>query len=117
MSVLMSIASSIVRPFPRARAAVLRILIYHRVLAESDPMFPADLTGPQFEEQMQAIKEHCRPVRLLDGVEELRRGRVDPRSVAITFDDGYADNSTIALPILKRLGVPATFFVSTGFLN
>jgi peptidoglycan/xylan/chitin deacetylase (PgdA/CDA1 family) len=37
------------------------------------------------------------------------------RAACITFDDGYADNEQIALPILKRLGLPATFFVSTGF--
>ena len=45
------------------------------------------------------------------------RGRAPARALAITFDDGYADNATVAAPILLRLGLPATFFVATGFLD
>jgi peptidoglycan/xylan/chitin deacetylase (PgdA/CDA1 family) len=37
--------------------------------------------------------------------------------VAVTFDDGYADNATVALPVLKRHGISATFFIAPGFLN
>jgi peptidoglycan/xylan/chitin deacetylase (PgdA/CDA1 family) len=45
----------------------------------------------------------------------LARGALPARAACITFDDGYADNEQVALPILKRFGLPATFFVSSGF--
>src|SRR5205085_12504208 len=47
----------------------------------------------------------------------LYAGTIPARALAITFDDGYADNDELAAPILKRLGMSATFFVSTGFLD
>jgi len=52
-----------------------------------------------------------------DAAARLGRGELPPRAIVITFDDGYADNAEVALPILKRYGLPATFFVSTGFLD
>jgi peptidoglycan/xylan/chitin deacetylase (PgdA/CDA1 family) len=47
----------------------------------------------------------------------LKAGTLPARALSITFDDGYADNQAVALPILKRHGLTATFFVSTGFLD
>jgi peptidoglycan/xylan/chitin deacetylase (PgdA/CDA1 family) len=44
-------------------------------------------------------------------------GALPERAAAITFDDGYADNFTRALPLLREQGLPATFFVATGFLD
>ena len=44
-------------------------------------------------------------------------GTLPARAAAITFDDGYADNCVVALPILRQLGMHATFFVATGFMN
>ena len=39
------------------------------------------------------------------------------RFVCVTFDDGYSDNYTLAYPLLKRLGVPFTIYVTTGFID
>lgn len=50
---------------------------------------------------------------ILKGIE----GSLDGNAVAITFDDGYKNNIKIALPVLEEFQVPATFFISTGFLD
>ncbi|WP_348060257.1 polysaccharide deacetylase family protein [Dokdonella sp.] len=64
------------------------------------------------------LKREYTPIRLCDALDCARAGRsLPPRSVVITFDDGYDDNFHIAFPILRELGVPATFFVSTGYID
>jgi len=90
----------------------LIILIYHRVIElPSDPEMIA--VGPDnFRRQLDYLKQRYRIVRF----EEDWSG-IKERSIAITFDDGYADNLLEALPILEELQVPATFFVSTGNLD
>jgi peptidoglycan/xylan/chitin deacetylase (PgdA/CDA1 family) len=93
------------------------ILIYHRVHARPDPLFPTEVDAPKFEAQMTALRRHCRPLPLAEAADRLRDATLPPRAVAVTFDDGYRDNAEVALPILARVGVPATFFVSTGFLD
>ena len=47
----------------------------------------------------------------------LAQGMLPPRAVSITFDDGYRDNHDLALPLLKRHGLSATFYVTSGYLN
>jgi len=80
-------------------------------------MFPAEVDAERFDWQMRLLRRHCSPVALAEGVTGLTTGRLPPRAVAITFDDGYADNESVALPILKRHGLPATFFIATDFLD
>jgi peptidoglycan/xylan/chitin deacetylase (PgdA/CDA1 family) len=92
-------------------------LIYHRVRRERDPMFPGEVTAVEFEWQMALLRRYCNPIPLADAVALLKNRELPPRAVAVTFDDGYRDNATIALPILSRHGVPATFFVATSFLD
>jgi len=59
-------------------------------------------------------------VNILTGdtaVEQLFAGKLPERALAITFDDGYRDNLTVAVPVLKKYDMPATFFITTGFLD
>jgi peptidoglycan/xylan/chitin deacetylase (PgdA/CDA1 family) len=99
---------------PKAR---LSVLIFHRVLSATDPLLPAEPDAVRFELQMRWLKVWFNVLPLSEAIERLGRGTLPARAAAITFDDGYADNYTNALPILRRLGLPATFFVATGYLN
>jgi peptidoglycan/xylan/chitin deacetylase (PgdA/CDA1 family) len=54
---------------------------------------------------------------LQDAIKRLRQGNLPSRATCVTFDDGYADNAEVALPILRKYNVPATFFVAPGFLD
>lgn len=66
---------------------------------------------------MQALARQFRVLPLREAVDRLQSGTLPAASACITFDDGYADNAEVALPILKTLGLPATFFVASGYLD
>lgn len=93
------------------------VLIYHRVLPVKDPLFPGEVDAAEFEQQLRSLKTFMNFISLSEAVSGIQLGNLPARAACVTFDDGYADNAEVALPILKRLGVSATFFVATGFLN
>lgn len=102
---------------PAGARAGLSILIFHRVLPEPDPLLPGEVDARRFDALMGWIKDWFQVLPLAEAVERLRRGRLPARAAAITFDDGYADNHEVALPILRRHGLSATFFIAVGFLD
>jgi peptidoglycan/xylan/chitin deacetylase (PgdA/CDA1 family) len=68
-----------------------------------------------FAQQMRFLREHYTPVSLDQLFEAIKEGRPFPRgAVVITFDDGYRDNYSQALPILQAYGLPATFYITAG---
>jgi len=91
--------------------------MYHRVLETSDPFLPDDINAEEFSEQVRVLKRDYRAFTLTEAVRRLSEHSLPRRSVVITFDDGYRDNCETALPILMEYGVPATFFVASGFLG
>lgn len=95
----------------------LSILIFHRVLPRHDPLNPDEPDGAEFEERMRWVRDWFNVLPLVDAVARLESGTLPARALSITFDDGYADNEELAAPILQRLGLSATFFVTTGYLN
>jgi peptidoglycan/xylan/chitin deacetylase (PgdA/CDA1 family) len=95
----------------------LSVLIYHRVLAQPDPLLPNEPSAPEFEGMMRWVKRTFNVISLAEGVAGLKSGQLPARALCITFDDGYANNESIAAPILARLGLHATFFIATGFLD
>lgn len=92
-------------------------MIYHRVLADTDPLLPDEMTASTFDWQMRLLHHNFNVLPLSEAIEKLKTGTLPARAACVTFDDGYADNADIALPILQRWSIPTTFFVSTGFLN
>ncbi|MBN7797433.1 polysaccharide deacetylase family protein [Parahaliea mediterranea] len=95
----------------------LSILLYHRVLAERDPFLSQAPTIAEFDWQMRLLASHFAPLPLSEALERVEAGTLPRRAVAVTFDDGYADNLLNALPVLNKYGVPATVFVSTRFID
>lgn len=92
-------------------------LIFHRVVPAQDPMSPGEPTAAWFEQLIAMLSRRFELISLETAVKRAQEDVLDGRSVSITFDDGYADNFTIALPILQKYSAPATFFVATGFLD
>ena len=94
----------------------LAVLLYHRV---NDVVRDNLTTSPaRFAEHLEMLGRRYRIIGLWEGVSALALGRdLGPDAVAITFDDGYADNCEVAAPILARLGLPATFFVTAGLID
>lgn len=99
---------------PKAR---LSILIFHRVLAAPDAIFPGEMHAQRFDAICGWLRNWFHVLPLDEAVHRLRAAALPSRAACITFDDGYADNHDIALPILRRHGLNATFFIATGFLG
>jgi peptidoglycan/xylan/chitin deacetylase (PgdA/CDA1 family) len=103
----------VIGPFSRS----LSILIYHRVVPEPDPLVRDQICASEFDWHLTALKRWFNVLPLREAAAKLRSGTLPIRAACITFDDGYADNATVALPILHEHGLHATFFVATSFLD
>lgn len=102
----------------------LTVLAYHRVYDIGDESsFPYDpeliSAGTEsFAWQMDFVRKYFSPIRFSDLLEALDNGiPLPPRSLIVSFDDGHLDNYTNAFPVLKSLGIPATIFLSTGYIG
>lgn len=104
-------------------AGLSTCLNYHRITADVygpesfNPNIYLSVHVGAFEEQIRYLSENYLCLTVPDAVRLLRVGKLPSGSVTITFDDGYRDNLTLALPILEKYGVPATVFITTGFLD
>lgn len=102
---------------PAGEKARLSIFIFHRVLPKPDPLFPNEPDAVQFDRIVSWIKAWFQVIPLNVAVDALKTANLPARAAVITFDDGYADNHDVALPILIKNKVPATFFIATGYLD
>lgn len=97
--------------------ASLTTLIFHRVLPVTDPLRPHEPDAAHFDRLMRFISDNFTVLPLSEAVDRLQEGCLPRRCCSITFDDGYADNLTVALPILEKYRLPATVFIATGYLD
>ncbi|MDR3454006.1 MAG: polysaccharide deacetylase family protein [Rhodoferax sp.] len=102
---------------PAGVRAHLSALIFHRVLPTPDPLFPDEMDARRFTEICGWLKSWFNVLPLDQAVTRLKAGTLPARAACITFDDGYADNFQMAMPILQQHRLTATFFVATGFLD
>jgi peptidoglycan/xylan/chitin deacetylase (PgdA/CDA1 family) len=114
-------ACLLLRPFTaRSQAGLAGILLYHRVAGIDfvDP-YVDDFNVPPttFERQIAAVAESCEVVALSELPSRLNEPSTAKPLISLTFDDGYANFHTQALPVLKRYGVPATVFVVTDLIG
>ncbi|MGP4843267.1 polysaccharide deacetylase family protein [Marinobacter sp. 1Y8] len=92
-----------------------KLLMYHRF---SDAPRDGFTSARAFEEQVAHIKKYYVPLTVSDIAKYIFDGKEMPSNVvAITIDDGYDDFYNVAWPILKKYEVPATFYVTTGFID
>lgn len=80
-------------------------------------MQPGEVTDGEFRKLLRWTGRLFNVMTMSDAVAGLRGGTLPSRPLVITFDDGYADNEQLAAPALQELGMPATFFVATGYLD
>ena len=101
--------------FHPARSARGIVLLYHRI---EDTDGPLDLSVPPalFETQLDWLRSHC-TVLPLETLLESPPDSLPPRAVAVTFDDGYLDSLTTVAPLLERYRLPATFFLTSRWLD
>lgn len=116
--------SALASPLRRIWSGHGTCLMYHRLC--TDVFVPEGSFWPnrqlmvresEFDRQIAYLARNYNCLSLPDAVRLLRKGRLPRRSVIVTFDDGYLDNLTLALPILKNYGVPATIYITTGMVE
>jgi peptidoglycan/xylan/chitin deacetylase (PgdA/CDA1 family) len=113
-------AALVARPRAAAWTGVV-VLMYHRV----DAVVPRDAVGRDltvtpgaFEAQLRYLRaRHIRTLTAEALVRTLAHGMRPQHAVVLTFDDGYDDADTVALPLLRKYGAVGTFYVSSGFVG
>jgi peptidoglycan/xylan/chitin deacetylase (PgdA/CDA1 family) len=89
------------------------VLVYHSISKPTKPLpGDIDISPRRFEQQLRWLSRWRQVVRLY---QTLRSN--ENRLVALTFDDGFRDNLTVALPLLEKFNMPMTLFVTAGFIG
>jgi peptidoglycan/xylan/chitin deacetylase (PgdA/CDA1 family) len=97
------------------------IFVYHRVCPEKGNSSVANICPEEFEKQIRYLKEKFKIYsleKLINVLENNQKNKKESENIAvITFDDGYKDNYLYAYPILKKYKIPATIFLTSGYID
>jgi peptidoglycan/xylan/chitin deacetylase (PgdA/CDA1 family) len=93
------------------------ILSYHRIADAAPDPWNVAVSPAHFEEHLEVIRRFGQPIRLSQLTNRLEEGKSVKGTVALTFDDGYADNYSNAYPLLKKYDIPVTIFVVSGAID
>lgn len=97
------------------------ILYFHNIVSPEGSWFETSnnsLTEDVFLKQMRYLKKYYHILSLDECVAILeKKKKIKPYSVVLTFDDGYANHYRYVFPALKKLGLPATFFINSSYIN
>jgi len=104
---------------PQRRTSVSLPII---TIADHDASYPydpnvADATPAQFRRQMEMLARYGTPIGIDDLIRAIGGAPLPRNPVMVTFDDGYRSCHDVALPILRAVGVRATFFIATSFVT
>jgi peptidoglycan/xylan/chitin deacetylase (PgdA/CDA1 family) len=113
------ILSRILAPFTGAYFYVrpgIRFLMYHRV-ADLNEYDQLTVTPERFKTHIAHLAKHYNVISLSDAVAKLADADASAKDVVVTFDDGYLDNLTNAMPVLREFHIPATIFITTKFCD
>ncbi|MBY0238442.1 MAG: polysaccharide deacetylase family protein [Burkholderiaceae bacterium] len=95
----------------------LCIVNYHRILEKHDPLVGNEPDVAVFREHMKMLADCFNVLPLHQAMQALQQRRMPPRAVCITFDDGYRSTYELALPVLQEFNLPATVFVTSGYVD
>ncbi len=93
------------------------ILMYHRIAEDPIDHWGLSVSPAHFQEQLDVLRRTRHPFPLTEFVRRLAAGTLPSDAVAVTFDDGYADNFISGKPRLAAADVPATVFLATSYLD
>jgi peptidoglycan/xylan/chitin deacetylase (PgdA/CDA1 family) len=102
--------------YTRSFRSKMCIIAFHRV----NDQLPEDgltCSSAKFAAFCRFFHDNFRVLSLAQQIAAVRAGENMGGTLSITFDDGYLDNFEVAAPILRALGLPATFFITTGFIE
>ena len=107
----------LLRRLLRSKSSAI-VLGYHGVCREAGGLFDSGHAVANVSALLRYLSRHLRPLPLEALAGPVARGEAPPpASFAVTFDDGLVNNVTLAIPMLKALGLPATFFVPSGLVG
>jgi len=109
-------------PLHKINLPGVKILAYHGIcpdnLSEKEWIPSHFVRVSEFKKQMAYVSEYLKPISLRTALKFLQeKQEIPPKTVVITFDDGYANNFHLAFPILKKYKIPATIFLSTRYIE